>query len=110
MSDRPKFYLDEHIYDAVREQLLDRNIEVMSTNEAGRKGKSDESNMAWAIEGGWVIVTFDSDYVAMHYAGLPHAGIAYFTEQAGIGRIVSSLALLHGVFSAVEMIGRLEYL
>ncbi len=110
MSEKPKFYLDEHISNDVVDQLRNRGIDVLATPEAGRKGKSDELNMEWALHEQRVIVTFDSDYIALHNAGKPHAGIAYFTEQARIGYIVNCLEIMHVAYTADEMIGRLEYL
>ena len=57
------------------------------------------------------MVTFDSDYLAMHRSGLAHAGIAWCPQQKyGFGMLVQLLELLHGVADRDSIRGRVEYL
>jgi hypothetical protein len=57
------------------------------------------------------MVAFDSDYLALHQAGVPHAGIAWTLQKKyGIGMLVQLLELLHGVADRDQMRNRVEYL
>jgi hypothetical protein len=58
-----------------------------------------------------VMVTFDSDYLALHRSGVAHAGIVWWPQQKyGIGMLVQLLELLHGVADRDQMRNRVEYL
>jgi hypothetical protein len=57
------------------------------------------------------MVTFDSDYLALHRSGIPHAGVAWCPqEKYGIGMLVQLLELLHAVADRESMRNRAEYL
>jgi hypothetical protein len=46
----------------------------------------------------------------LHYAGVPHAGIAYYPGNAeAIGYIISRLTEMYEILSAEEMVGELQY-
>jgi predicted nuclease of predicted toxin-antitoxin system len=57
-----KFYLDEHIPKGVVEGLRRRGLDVLTVQEAGRSGDSDEKQLAFAAREGRVLVTFDDDF------------------------------------------------
>lgn len=57
------------------------------------------------------MTTFDSDYLALHNSGVPHAGIAWWPQRKyRAGQLLQALLLMHGVFEQDEMRNRLEYL
>ena len=61
---------------------------------------------------GRVIVTIDADYVELHRRSQDHCGIGFFPggRRRSVGEMVESLRLIHAVYTAEEMVGRLEYL
>jgi hypothetical protein len=57
------------------------------------------------------ILAHDTDYLALHRAGVQPAGIAWTPQQKyGIGMLVQLLELLHGVADRDRMRNRVEYL
>jgi hypothetical protein len=70
-----------------------------------------ESSLAFATAEERVLVTFDTDYLALHPAGVPHAGIAWTPQQKyGIRVLIQLLELLHGIADRDRMRNRVEYL
>lgn len=57
------------------------------------------------------MVTFDTDYLALHQTGIAHAGIAWCQEQKhSIGQLIRALLLVHGVLDRDSMCNHVEYL
>jgi len=57
------------------------------------------------------MLTFDTDYLALHHAGAQHSGIAWcHANKYSIGDLIRVLVLLHGVLSAGELENHLENL
>ena len=58
-----------------------------------------------------MIFTQDEDFLRLHHAQQPHAGIAYCKQGSrSIGQIVAGLVLIYEVLTAEEMVGQVEYL
>jgi predicted nuclease of predicted toxin-antitoxin system len=106
-----RFHLDEHCDPAIAEGLRRHGIDVTTTREAGLIGTTDEEQVAYALPLGRVLFTQDSDYVKLHAAGAPHAGITYCHQQTrSVGEIINALVLIWEVYLPEEMAGRVEYL
>ncbi len=110
MSEPVRFYLDEHVGAVVRRALRQRGIDVETVAEAGRLGASDEEHLAYARASGRVVVSQDSDFLALHAEGREHAGIAYAQQQVSARRLLDGLLLIHAVLDAGEMRSRVEFL
>jgi hypothetical protein len=111
VADPVRYYFDQHMDPAVAAGLRRRGIDVLTAQEAGRCGFNDPDQLAFAAANGRVMVTFDVDYLALHSAGTPHAGIAWAdADKYGIGGLVGMLTLLHGVYATDDMLNRVEYL
>ncbi len=110
--DKPiRYYMDQHYPGPVTQGLRRLGIDVLTAQEAGRCGLPDLDQLAFSTAEERVMVTFDSDYLALHQSGLNHAGIAWCMEQKyGIGMLVRLLELLHGVTDCDHMRNRVEYL
>ena len=81
----------------------------MTTAEAGLLGGSDREQLAAAHLAGRVMVTQDRDYWDLHYAGVPHSGIAYSPRDSRyIGELIEMLVLIDASYEPEAMIGRLE--
>lgn len=64
MPDRIRFLLDEHIPAAVLVGLRQKGVEVSSIQELGRAGLPDSEQIEFARSDKWILVTFDSDFLA----------------------------------------------
>ena len=105
-----RFYLDEHIERTIAEGLRRRSIDVITTQEAGLSHATDEVQLEYANSERRVLVTRDSDSLALNAAGAPHAGIVFVHgKRRSIGRIVAALTTLHRTVSAEEMVGRVQF-
>lgn len=71
------FHLDEHVPAALAEAVRLRGIDVTTTSDAGLVGAEDRDHLAFAAAAGRVVITQDVDFLKLHAAGEPHAGIAY---------------------------------
>jgi predicted nuclease of predicted toxin-antitoxin system len=106
-----RFHLDENCTKAVATGLRRHGIEVTTTPEAGLLGAIDEDQAAYALSEGRVIFTQDRDFLKIHAAGTPHAGIAYCEKDTrSLGEIISALVLVWEVYEPEEMVNRVEYL
>ena len=77
MSERVKFYLDEHVNLAVASGLRRRDIDVLTTQEADMLGVSDEEHLILATNQGRVLFTQDDDFLRLHAQNIDHPGIVY---------------------------------
>jgi hypothetical protein len=106
-----RYFMDQHFPSAVSQGLRQRSIDVQTAQEAGRCGEADPDQLAFALSEERVMVTFDSDFLALHLSGATHAGIAWTPQQKyGIGMLVQLLELLHATANRDQMRNRVEYL
>jgi hypothetical protein len=106
-----KFYLDEHVPAAVCKGLRRRAVDVLTVEEAGRSSMPDDAQLAFALQEGRVMVTLDSDFVALAARGTEHDGIAYASPGTrSVGELVRALLLIHWTLEPGDMIGHVEYL
>ncbi len=106
-----KFYLDEHIPKGVLEGLRRRGIDVLTAQEAGRSGDSDERQLAFAKKEGRVLVTFDDDFLRLDAAGVPHIGIVFSqTGRRTVGELIEALMLIANVIDPSEMKNHIEFI
>lgn len=91
-------------------------IEVLTTAEAGRIGRSDESQLEFATGQGRVVYTSNAgDFARLHAewqrAGRTHAGIIIlFDQRTPIGVQIRALLRMTKALTSTEMRNRLEYL
>jgi predicted nuclease of predicted toxin-antitoxin system len=103
--------MDQHFPEPVSRALARRDIDVLTAQDADRCGLPDIDQLAFATAEGRVLVTFDSDFPALHHSGMKHAGIAWCPERKhNVGELVQALLLLHGVLQPEDMRNHLEYL
>jgi hypothetical protein len=106
-----RYYLDQHYPGPVTQGLRRLGIDVLTVQEAGRCGLPDPDQLAFATTEERVLVTFDSDYLALHQYGVAHAGLAWCPQHKyGIGMLIQLLELLHRVADRAHMRNRVEYL
>ena len=110
MSETIRIYTDEQVPVAVVEGLRRRGIDVLSTQEAGMLGTSDEQQLDLAISQGRVIFTQDDDFLRLHAQGVSHSGIVYTHQQTPIGEIIRGLMLICQILEVEEMRNHVEFL
>ena len=110
MSERLKFYTDEHVSNSVLKGLRLRGVDVMTTREAEMLGASDEEHIALAKREGRVIFTQDDDFLRLHSKGIKHSGIVYAHQRTPIGDIVRGLMLICQILESDDMESHLEFL
>ena len=105
-----KLYTDEHVSRAVIRGLRQRGLDITTVPEEGMLGASDREHLNWAEGEGRVIFTQDTDFLRLHAAGHPHAGLAYAPQGTSVSRIIRGLLLIHEALEAHEMVGHVEYI
>ncbi len=111
MPEPISFYMDQHVPAAVSQGLRRHGVNVATAQEAGRCGLTDQEQLAFATAEERVLVTFDTDYLALHQGGAKHAGVAWCQEQKhSIGELIQTLLLIHGVLDRDSMRDHVEYL
>jgi len=107
VADPIRYYTDEHIPNAVAQELRRRGIDAITTAEAGMLGQDDEEQLIFATGQARVLCTMDVDFLTLAYTVADHGGIV-FARGRSIGEIVMSLVFIHAALSAEQMLGKLE--
>jgi hypothetical protein len=68
-----RYYMDQHYPAAVTAGLRRKGIDVSTAQEAERCGLPDPEQLAFATGQQRVMVSFDSDYLALHQSGVAQA-------------------------------------
>ena len=111
MAASPRFYLDENVPVAVAEQLQRRGIEAATVRDLGLLGDEDVNHLRNATEKGYVLCTYDADFLALASEGINHAGIVFGQGDVHwIGEWVKGLERIHAAYTAEDMQNRIKYL
>jgi Domain of unknown function (DUF5615) len=109
-----RYFIDEDVYATIAISLRKSGLDALSTPEAGRRGESDESQLAFATSTGRALVSFNvAHFAALHAGwlscGRDHAGIVVSNQRA-IGDTLRRLIHLARTVDAGDLKNRLEYL
>jgi predicted nuclease of predicted toxin-antitoxin system len=77
--------------------------------EAGLFSEPDSLQLAHAIDERRVLVTRDRDFAELHWQNQEHFGIVVLTGSDRISTVINAIELVYLVYTANEMIGRLEW-
>jgi predicted nuclease of predicted toxin-antitoxin system len=106
-----RFHLDENCHRAIAEGLRRRGVDVTTTPEVGLLHATDDQQFAYSQREGRVLFTQDRDFLRLHAAGVPHAGIAYSEkDKKSIGTLIQGLVLIWELLEPHEMASRVEYI
>jgi uncharacterized protein with PIN domain len=106
-----RFYLDENIASAIARGLRHRNIDVLTTHEAGNRGADDERQLNFAHSEKRVPVTQDDDLLRLASTGIAHSGIVYYHPQTRtIKEILNGLMLIYQILLPADMQNQIEYI
>lgn len=96
---------------AIAIALRPYGIDVATTIEQGLRTRADDEHWRHCLPEGRVIVTDDTDFLRLAASTPDHPGVIFCRRKDHtIGEIIEFLQLVHGVFEAHEMRGRVEYL
>jgi predicted nuclease of predicted toxin-antitoxin system len=90
--------------------LRERGVDVLTVSDAGTLTASDLEHLERARAGQRVIFTQDDDFLRLHAAGLPHAGIVYARQGTPVGEIIRGLMLIFQVLNSEDMEQQVEFL
>lgn len=111
MAESVRYFMDQHFPAPVSSALKRHGVNVLTAQEANRCGVSDAEQLAFAAAEGRVLVTFDSDFLALDQGGTQHSGIAWCPQRKySIGELIQALLLQHGVLDRDAMMNHVEYL
>lgn len=111
MHSHIRFYLDENIQSAVALGLRIRGIDVLTAQEAGLRGASDQEHLAFATANERVLVTYDTDFLVIDASGQEHTGIAWcHSTKYSLGALILALVYVHSIITPEEMRNHIEYL
>ena len=86
-------------------------VDVTTTVEAGLRTRSDQAQLDFARSERRVIVTDDTDFLRIAAIAADHPGILFCRRRThSLGDIIRFVLLVHEVYTAEEMVGRVEYL
>jgi hypothetical protein len=103
--------MDEHIPLPVSRGLQLRGFDVLTAQDAELCGTADDSLLKVVGQMKRVLVTFDSDFLVLHQAGISHAGIAWCPERKqGISDLIGALQVLQSALDVHSMKDHIEFL
>ena len=111
---RFSLYLDEHIQFALREALKARDVDVLTTQEAGNVGIDDTNQLIFAAENGRILFSYNKrDFAKLHYEWTvqkkSHHGII-LSDQLTVSMVLRRLMRMYFSLTSEDMKNRLEYL
>jgi hypothetical protein len=106
MASAIKLYLDEHVDPDVAKGLRRHEVDVLTTQEAGKVHADDDVQLAFAISEGRAIFTQDTDFLRMASTTTTHFGIIFAPQGTPIGIIINDLCLIVGAVDQEELIIR----
>ena len=106
-------YADECVDHRIVTGLRRREINVVTAQDEGLLGASDERNLQRAFELGRTVVTEDHDFLAMVSARAEATekspGLIFILPGTSVGDAVRSIHLIATIFDAHEMENRIEW-
>lgn len=83
-------YADENVWMPVVQGLRRRGWDVTSAIEEETLGASDAEHLEYASERGWILLTFDDDFLSMvDGMDIQHAGVIFVSQYGkDVGELV----------------------
>ena len=105
-----RFQLDEHLTHAIARSVRRWGIDIATAGDAGTVGMPDDRLLAHCRTEERVLITNDTDFLALHDRGASHAGIVFWKQGSfTIGEVVDFLALIAGIYDPSDMTDRVEF-
>ena len=102
---KPRFYADENFPSSAVQILRHTGARVVTAQEVGLSGHSDEDHTAYALKHGYVLLTCDRDYLDNRRFPLIHCpAIAVFDFGAGSAQeMLQAFRCLTNIFKAPQL-------
>jgi predicted nuclease of predicted toxin-antitoxin system len=111
VKDKIRFHLDEQVDPEIAAQLRRRGIDITTTVEVGLRTSSDESQLDFIRQQNRVIITHDKDFLIIASRTSDYPGIVYCQQKTrSLGEIIEGLVLIYEMYTAEDIVGRVEYL
>lgn len=106
-----RFYLDEHISKAIAIGLMQRGYDIETVQEANNTGKSDKYQLTYTDRVKRVLITADSDFLAIiSKEKIGHSGIIFITDQRiKPGEIIRRIDKLSAFMSQDNMKNHIQF-
>ena len=105
-----RFHLDENCDPRIAAGLRLRGVDVTTTAEAGLLHAPDQEQLAFAMAQNRVIITQDTDFLAIAAAGAECPGIVFYPDQQRtLGDVIRFAQLVWEVYEPTDMQNRVEY-
>jgi len=105
------FHMDENVEMALAWAMRNRGLNVTTTPPDLPKKTADLRQIEFALSQSRVIITHDTDMLALHSQGTVHGGIAFsYVRTRSLGQLIEMLAGLARRYDHGELNGRVEYL
>jgi predicted nuclease of predicted toxin-antitoxin system len=111
MPPKLRFHLDENVNDVIAEALRKKGIDVTTTPEKSMHAYDDTDQLAFAKSEGRVLITHDTDFLAIAAKDFDHPGIIFCKMRGhSLGNLILEISSIYGSMTPEEMIGNVEYL
>jgi Domain of unknown function (DUF5615) len=105
-----RFHLDENCDPRIAAGLRLHGVDITTSAEAGLLQATDRGQLAYAANQRRVIVTQDTDFLALTASGADSPGIVFYPDQRRtIGDVIRYALLIWEVYEPAEMQNRVEY-
>lgn len=103
-----RFYLDEHVADAVARALRAQGIDVQTAVEAQMAGHRvpDPIQLSWAAVQHRTFVTGDWDFLTFGATVSPHSGVIIIPRSVLLGSAIEYLLLLGTGYEPADLTNR----
>lgn len=103
-----RFYLDEHVADALALALRAHKIDVQTAVEAKKAGQSipDPIQLSWAAVHERTFVTGDWDFLTYGATVSPHLGVIIIPRSVPLGAAIEYLLLLGTGYEPADLANR----
>jgi hypothetical protein len=117
VADSVRFYFDDHMPKVVANELRRQGVDVQTAHQAGRSRLPDDELLRLATADGRVVVTQDQDFTKLAadfqtrgemFGGIVYCDLAKYIHRPGL--LIQDLLILHGVYTADDMLEHIEYL
>lgn len=106
-----RFLMDEHVDHAIAVALQNRGYDAITLVEANLLGADDfQAILPYALAEKRVLVTRDSDFLALHASGEPHAGIVHWHgKKRNVKQAIHFLLQLARKETSDSMLGQVRF-
>jgi len=97
--------VDNNFEDEVAVELSALGYSLTLARSIGMAQFPDDLILSTATSLGWIVLTHDRDFIALHKSGIAHAGIVFTSVDADFPALATRIHL--AVFAAGSLVGRL---